>query len=214
MLRVEQFHVGGFDDNMAYLLIDEPGHDTFIVDPSGDVTALLTYITVQKLVVRGIVLTHTHQDHYDALNTVMAQHSVPVYVHSAGQAAVATSEPVALHDDDQISLGDSACTVLHTPGHSTDSICLFVVAEESCDQVPFLISGDTLFVRGCGRTDETGVEALYESLTRLCQLPPATTVYPGHDYGPTSTSTIEEELQQNRFLQATTSAAFAQLRLA
>jgi glyoxylase-like metal-dependent hydrolase (beta-lactamase superfamily II) len=93
--------------------------------------------------------------------------------------------------------------VIHTPGHTRDSVCFLVEKK--------LFTGDTLFVGECGRTDMPGSDAgaLFESLfTRLMKLPDDTEVYPGHDYGPRPTSTIGAEKKNNYTLQPRTKEEF------
>jgi glyoxylase-like metal-dependent hydrolase (beta-lactamase superfamily II) len=108
---------------------------------------------------------------------------------------VSDSDLRKVDDGDSLSLGDVQIRFLHTPGHTPGSQC-FLVEDR-------LVAGDTLFVQGCGRVDLPGGDAdqLYYSLTqKLAKLPPATVLYPGHHYGPTKTSTISAELEQNAYL--------------
>jgi glyoxylase-like metal-dependent hydrolase (beta-lactamase superfamily II) len=96
---------------------------------------------------------------------------------------------------DSLKVGDVEIRFVHTPGHTPGSQCFLVDGR--------LVSGDTLFVRGCGRVDLPGADpaAMYESLTqRLAKLPDDTVLFPGHDYGPTPTSTIGDEKRQNYYM--------------
>lgn len=136
-----------------------------------------------------------------------------MYVHEAGVAAIAAPQVQALRDGDTITLGPASLTVWHTPGHSPDSVCFYVAAADSAEGAPLLISGDTLFVSKCGRTSEPFIMELYESLQRLKTLPAETVVYPGHDYGPTPTSTIGVECASNPYLTAPDLATFRERRL-
>ena len=213
MIIVKQFSVSGFDSNLSYILYDEISKEAAVVDPAGDVSAMLKHVDEFALRVRGVILTHTHADHLDALDDVLLQYEVPVYVHAAGVSTVNALSVKPIEEDMELQLGEYDVSVLYTPGHSIDSICLYIDNEAAQARVPQLISGDTLFVEGCGRTHEDKVKALYDSLQMLKVLSPETVVYPGHDYGSTSTSTIGNELENNPYLKAGDFATFKKLRL-
>jgi hydroxyacylglutathione hydrolase len=124
----------------------------------------------------------------------------------AGHSADLPQADLLLEDGAVLSIGQESLQVLHTPGHSPGSITLHPPGA--------LITGDTLFVTFVGRADLPGsdAEALYRSLRRLAALPPATLVYPGHDYGPQPVSTIASELLHNPYLRASDLASFLHLR--
>lgn len=209
-LSVTQIRVGGFDENLAYVVANLATAEALIVDPSGDFPKLQAELERQDLSVVGILLTHTHPDHQDALTTALAAYPVPVFVHETGVGRVRAGAVSPVRDGDVIELGGEPITVVFTPGHNPDSVCYSFAGLRG---VPQLITGDTLFVRGCGRTTEEGVRELYDSLQRLQALPPETVVYPGHDYGPTLTSTIGRECTENKYLLAEDFPTFAQRRL-
>ena len=213
MLTVTQIPVGGLDKNFAYLIHDTGIRQGFVVDPSGDAALIAAAINAASLSIVGILITHTHHDHIDALEEIHGLFPVPIYVHETGAAAIAAANLKLLQDGDVILLGNHTISTIYTPGHSDDSVCFYIDAAESTTKTPLLIAGDTLFVAGCGRTTETRVKDLYESLVELKALPPDTIVYPGHDYGPTPTSTIGHELHHNRFLLTQNFNEFRQKRL-
>lgn len=211
-LQITQYRVGGFDDNCSYLVRDITQKTAAVVDPTGDMRTLFADLEAAELSVTAIWLTHSHFDHYDRAEAITERYgAVPIYVHEAGMKTVAEAVPnpvKPLTDDDALPVDADgpAVRVLHTPGHSADGVCFFYPATD--DAAPQLISGDTLFVRGCGRTTPDAARTLYETLQRLKQLPGETVVYPGHDYGPTATSTLEEECNHNRFLRASDYESF------
>jgi glyoxylase-like metal-dependent hydrolase (beta-lactamase superfamily II) len=209
-LSVTQVQVRGFDENLAYIVANPATAEALIVDPSGDFPKLHAEIDRQGLRVVGILLTHTHPDHQDALTAALEAYQVPVFVHERGVERVREGVVSPVRDGDVIELGGEPISVLFTPGHNPDSVCYSFAGLRG---VPQLITGDTLFVHGCGRTTEEGVRELYESLQRLQALPPETVVYPGHDYGPTPTSTIGRECTENKYLLAEDFPTFAQRRL-
>lgn len=213
-LTIHQIPVGGFDKNFSYIIGETATKEAFIVDPSGDFLEVSAQIAAFGYIVQGILLTHTHQDHFDKLAVALVDHVVPIYVHTHGITEVQTfGEVRALEDGMLLPLGENKISVLHTPGHIDDAVCFFFEATEAEDGIPKVITGDTLFVGGCGRTNELRVKDLYESLAELANLPDETVVFPGHDYGPTPTSTIGHEKQTNRFYQAQNFNDFKKERL-
>ncbi|MDR2957354.1 MAG: MBL fold metallo-hydrolase [Coriobacteriales bacterium] len=188
----------GFTTN-CYLL-KGPGvtNQVWVVDPADDWPKLQS--ALQGLAVKGAICTHRHYDHIGALAALLAVNPVSVIVgrmdaepiivsweiQSAGQPEPPAAWPIKEVDDgDCLDIGGCSVEVLHTPGHSAGSICLY---DHSGQQ---LISGDTLFFRAHGRTDlPTGdAHEMLASLRRLAKLPAETIVYPGH--GPTTS--IESE---------------------
>jgi len=211
---IHQIAVGGFDDNFSYVIAEAHLRQAFIVDPSGDFTKVTSLITSNDYKIEGILLTHTHHDHLDQMNTAKKTYDAPIYVYEAGVAAVAEFTDVhALTDGMKIPLGTGHINVIYTPGHIDDAVCFYIMAEEADDGIPKVITGDTLFVGGCGRTTELRVKDLYESLCELANLPNETMVFPGHDYGDTPTSSIGREKATNRFYQAKNFNEFKRLRL-
>jgi hydroxyacylglutathione hydrolase len=184
-MKIKTF-CGGFDNNFTYLIHD--ASECCIIDAGLYPQKIEPYLNEQNLTLKFVVIMHSHADHTIGYQWYK-QHGVPLYGHSSLQMDIEKK----LDDGDVFHLGSIRFTVLHTPGHLYDAICLLTGKH--------LFTSDTLFVQGCGRADLVGAdpEKLYESLQRLQQLPDATIVYPGHDYGDTPTSTIGREKMQNRF---------------
>lgn len=212
-IAIKQFHVGGFDDNLCYVMYDEETKQAFIVDATGDLSEIFSFIETSQLKVLGVLLTHTHVDHLDKLPEVMGRYDVPVYVHQNGVLKISAPQVLSLGEGDRVPLGGESIIVLHTPGHIEDAVCFYVEAEAAVSGVPLLITGDTLFVEGCGRTTESQVNDLYDSLIRLKALPDSTILFPGHDYGSQPTSTIAHEKDHNKYLLAKDFAEFKALRI-
>lgn len=214
-LLVHQIPVGGFDKNLSYLIYDNETETGVIVDPTGDTNLIYAAVQDLHITVTGIYITHSHFDHIDGIPATLKQSGpVPIYVHELGAQALSEYKTVTtIKDQDVLSIGEYSITVMHTPGHIDDAVCYFIAAGDAQSGRPKLISGDTLFVGGCGRTTETRVKDLYESLQELKHLPPDTFVYPGHDYGDTPTSTIAHELEHNRYLLVRDFTEFTRLRL-
>ncbi len=214
-LTITQFMVGGLDDNFAYVLHDDTTKDCVMIDPSGDITELLSFIDSSSFKVTGVYITHTHFDHIDALPSVLEKFGdILIYVHLLGMNSVGEYDSIqGIEDMQKIKLGDSEVNVLHTPGHIDDAVCFYIDAENSTDGIPQIITGDTLFVGGCGRTSEHQVKDLYESLMELKALPAETIVYAGHDYGETPASTIGHEMITNKYYLAKNFNEFKRIRL-
>ena len=141
---------------------------------------------------------------------MQAATGAPIAIHEAEAAALANpnmdmlamfgAEPsppprMLLRDGDRLTFGSQSVEVIHTPGHSPGGVCLYFPG--------YVLTGDTLFVQGVGRTDFPGssYEVLQSSIrNRLFKLPPDTIVLPGHHYGPTPTSTIRREMVENPFV--------------
>ena len=113
---------------------------------------------------------------------------------------------ISVSDADRINIGKTEIQILFTPGHSEDSVCLII--DNSA-----LVTGDTLFVGSCGRTDLPGgnVDKMYDSLyNRIINLDKSLTVFPGHDYGSSPTSTIQDEINNNPILNFKSKESFMQ----
>lgn len=195
-IEVRRLVLGELDTN-CWLVSDGAGGPLLLVDPAGEADALLAEIDRRDVV--AVVLTHGHFDHLGAVADVMAATGAPLLVHAADADSVTTSagnggaafafDAVApapdrrLEDGETIEAGELRLEVLHTPGHTPGSICLFARTDEG----PHLFSGDTLFAGSVGRTDFAGGDprALKASIARLATLPPETKVHPGH--GPDTT---------------------------
>jgi glyoxylase-like metal-dependent hydrolase (beta-lactamase superfamily II) len=197
--------------NFVYLIGDRRTQDCLLVDPAWDVEGLLKIIQNEGMNLSGVLVTHYHPDHIggdlfgypvDGLAGLKERIDVPVHVHRTEAEGVRrvtglSASDLVLHDsDDKVQVGQVPVRLLHTPGHTPGSQC-FLVEERS------LVSGDTLFVQGCGRVDLPGgdPDEMYHTLTqRLARLPDEVALYPGHHYGPEPTSTLGEQRRSNPFM--------------
>ena len=189
--------------NFSYLVYCPETLKGVAVDPSFTPQALLDVAVEKGVEITLLINTHGHRDHIAGNGDILLATGAELAAHPADVPNA--DRPLA--DGDIIEVGNGQIEILHTPGHSPGSIVL-----RSDDAV---ITGDTLFVSRCGRADLPGsdVNQMYQSLQRLKQLPSATRVFPGHDYGPQPVSTIGLELEQNDYLRCTDLESFVRLRM-
>jgi hydroxyacylglutathione hydrolase len=192
--------------NFTYLVADEESGEAAIIDPSWDLDKIFQTLKKKDWLAKYIINTHTHFDHVIGNQQMAELTGAKIVQHKNSQL----DKDITVSDGDMIEIGGIRLRVLHTPGHSKDSICLLYD-----DQ--FILTGDTLFVGNCGRVDLPGSDAreMYYSLfNRLAKLDENLIVYPGHNYGPTSTSTIGHEKKTNYVLKPRSKQEFLELMIA
>ncbi|MBM4319754.1 MAG: MBL fold metallo-hydrolase [Deltaproteobacteria bacterium] len=188
---VRQLALGPMD-NFTYLIADPTGGDAAVVDPGWDVAAILSAAAEAGCRIEKILLTHAHGDHAQEAPQLARRTGAAIHLHEKERSLLPPDLPlVATAEGSTIALGSLAIRCLHTPGHTPGSQC-FLLGEH-------LFTGDTLFVDDCGRVDLPGSSPaqMVASLHRLAELPPQTIVWPGHDYGPTPSSTIGRQRVTN-----------------
>jgi len=190
---------------------DETTREAMVIDPGDDIEDILRIINENNLRVKQIVITHAHIDHVGGAMKLRAQTGAPILLNQNDYALLKMLDVQAawlgmkspsaveiehdLKDGEKVEAGGLSANVLHTPGHTEGSVCLYFPAEKT------LIAGDTLFAGSIGRTDLPGgsYRKIMRSLhDRVLALPDETVVIPGH--GPTST--IGEEREGNPFLKS------------
>jgi len=189
---------------------DESTHEAIVIDPGDEIDQILALIRKHHLQVKQIVITHAHIDHVGGAMKLRAATGAPILLNQNDYALLKMLDVQAawlgmpapgkvdidqsLGQADTVKAGSLSAQVLHTPGHTEGSICLYFPAEHK------LIAGDTLFAGSIGRTDLPGgsYEKILHSIhDRVLALPDETIVIPGH--GPLTT--IGEERESNPFLQ-------------
>lgn len=194
----EQIATGGCQ---SYVIGCEETCAAAVVDPeASQVDRYLALAARHGLRIRYLIDTHTHADHFSASQSLARQLGVPVVMHRASPAPFVD---MRVDDGEMIVVGQLRLEVIHTPGHTRDSICLALPDR--------LLTGDTLLIGATGRTDlPTGdPEALYDSLfNKLLKRAPALAVYPAHDYQGQGHSTLGHELAENPRLKVAGREAF------
>ena len=200
-MKIHQVQVGNME-NFTYVVEDEQTNQAIIIDPSWDLIELELIIKRNNLTIKYIVNTHHHFDHTLGNKAVAESTGAKIIQHEYSEL----EHDISVRDGDVIEFGNSKLKVLHTPGHSKDSICL--VGDGN------LFSGDTLFVGSCGRIDLPGGSPndLYHSLFDiLYSLDESLVVYSGHNYGQSATSTMGDQKASNPVLQRRTEQEFVSM---
>ncbi len=200
-MRVHQIEVGNMQ-NFTYILEDEDTNEAIIIDPSWNLDELTRIMEKNGLKVKYIVNTHYHFDHTIGNQTMADQTKAPIIQYKTSTI----KHDIAVSDGDKITFGNSELTILHTPGHSKDSMCLVGDGK--------IFSGDTLFVGACGRVDLPGGDAreMYHSLFDILQkLDDNLVMYPGHNYGSAPTATLGNQKRMNFVMQPRTEQEFLEM---
>lgn len=206
-MQIQQLTVGMMGV-CCYIASCEKTKKAAIIDPGGDEQRILD--ACKDLTVTHIIATHGHPDHVCGVGPIKDATGAPFVMYGDdadffGQKEIqdyfsmlglpeAPPVDIKVNDGDHITIGEEEFLVIHTPGHTPGGMCLYCA--------PDLITGDTLFVDGVGRTDFPGgssSDLLHSIKERLLTLPPQTVVWPGHGYGGAS-STIEREARSNPFI--------------
>jgi glyoxylase-like metal-dependent hydrolase (beta-lactamase superfamily II) len=190
----------GLLQNLCEILYCPETRAAAIVDPAWEVDRLLREVDARGLRVTHALITHTHEDHVEGVAELVRRTGAAVVVSPREAAAVAADAKSLIDALDRLDIAIGRCGVraLDTPGHTVGGTCYLADG--------FVITGDVLFVGGCGRTDFPGGDsaAMWRSLQRLMALPEETRVYPGHDYGATPTATLAHEMRENPYLRCAT----------
>ncbi|MDY5584870.1 MAG: MBL fold metallo-hydrolase [Arcanobacterium sp.] len=199
MYQIEKLVVGMYQAN-CYAITS--GEGTIVIDPGAEATRLLQWLAPKNVI--GIIATHCHSDHIGAINELVDATGAWVACGAddvagmadphrsgfdlEGSSYVVTHCEKVLHDGDTLKFGDAEFEIIHTPGHTPGSICLWDRENN------VLFSGDMLFFRGIGSTEFVlgDEQEMMKSCDRMAKLPDGITVYPGH--GPLTRTEMERQM--------------------
>ena len=207
-LIVEQIQIGPMA-NFTYLVGSRSTREVAVVDPAWDIDGLLNHIDERGYTLTAALATHYHPDHIGGgmgnraiagVTELLAKKPVKIYAHREEAAGVrrvtgiSESDLAKVDSGDRLRVGSIEIEFLHTPGHTPGSQCFRVKNT--------LVSGDTLFIDGCGRVDLPGSdpEQMYQSLQKLKALPDDTLLLPGHNYSAVPNATMGDTKKTNAYL--------------
>ena len=194
----------------SYIVGCEKEKEGLIIDPAGSEKKILSKAESMGLSIKYVVNTHGHADHTCGNRAILSKTGAELVVHQEDAneilkglnkafSMVMGKRPspkahILVRDGDFLKIGQTGLKVIHTPGHTPGSICLYGDGN--------LFTGDTLFVGAVGRTDLKGgsLDTLLASLRKLISLPPETRVWPGHNYGDAPVSTLAREMETNPYI--------------
>jgi len=207
-LLIEQLQIGPMQ-NFVYVVGSRTTREVVLVDPAWDIDALSAHLDESGYALKGALVTHYHPDHIGGgfggrkiagLPELLARHPVKIYAHKHEAEGVrkvtgiSDSDLVKVESGDKLEVGEIEIEFLHTPGHTPGSQCFRIRNT--------LVSGDTLFIQGCGRVDLPGSdpEQMFHSLRKLASLPDDTLLLPGHHYSEAPNATMGDTKRQNPYL--------------
>ena len=214
MLYLKQIEIGPMQ-NYVYLIGSAETRKVAVVDAAWEIDTILRIAAQDEMEITYAFVTHTHPDHVGGrfsgveipgVSELLSKCKVKVVVHKAEAEALkglAPSDIIKAESGDKIDIGGVGIQLLHTPGHTPGSQCFLVDGR--------IVSGDTLFIDACGRTDFPGgnAEQMYYSLTqKLMALPDETILFPGHNYARKTQDTIGAQKKTNPYLRFTSLKQF------
>lgn len=207
-LILEQIEIGPMQ-NFTYIIGCQTSLEVVIIDPAWDVSSLLSKLDEKDYKLKGALVTHYHPDHIggafgtnniEGISELLAQRPVKVYAHNDEVDGVkkitgaSENDMTRVYSGDKLSIGAIEIEFLHTPGHTPGSQCFRIQNT--------LVSGDTLFINGCGRVDLPGSnsEDMFHSIKKLSDLPDDTVLLPGHNYAHVEKATLKETKKINTYM--------------
>ena len=210
---IEQIEIGPMQ-NFTYIVGSKRTREVALVDPAWNIDELLDHVIEKReLEPVAALATHYHPDHVggdifgqsiEGLPRLLERRGMKVYAHREEEAGlrrvtgISTSDVAVVDSGDTLQLGDVEIEFLHTPGHTPGSQCFRIKNA--------LVSGDTLFIQGCGRVDLPGADAdeMFRSLQKLAALPDDTILFPGHNYGGGPHASLGDTKKMNTYLRIPT----------
>ena len=203
-MSIEQIRVGF--DNFSYVIYCPEQKRAAVVDPGFDATKILQFLSSKHLMLDYVILTHSHSDHTaEARHLKKAIPSCRIVSSKEDGQRLPVKPEIFVSDGDSLKVGHTVLTFLLTPGHTPGGICIIVDGKA-------LMTGDTLFIGDCGRTDLPGgsLEQMFRTLQeKILPLVDDLIVYPGHDYGEKPFDNLGNQKRTNKTLRAKTLKEFS-----
>ena len=208
-MLVKQMQVGAMAV-FSYIVGCETEKTALVIDPAGSEGKIRTKLKEMGLTLKYVVNTHSHADHTCGNSAILTKTDAELVIHQDDAVQMVSAKnkafsialgkkpspkpDILVQDGDRLKIGREVLEIIHTPGHSPGSLCLYGGGN--------LFTGDTLFVGAVGRTDLKGgsLKILLASLKKLVTLSPETRVWPGHNYGETPFSTLAHEKKTNPYI--------------
>ena len=205
-MALEQLRIGF--DNFSYIIYCQKSKKAALVDPGVDASNALQCMASKQLTLAYIILTHYHSDHsLDTSRVKQLNPSAQIVSSEHDGKQLGMKPDITVVDGSRLNLGTLTLDFLITPGHTPGGICIIVDNKA-------LLTGDTLFIGDCGRTDLPGgsLEQMYETLhEKIIRLPDDLIVYPGHDYGDKPFDTLGNQKRVNKTLRVKTLKEFSMI---
>ena len=199
-MAVEQIRVGR--DNFSYLVYCKETRLAALVDPGMDTTKAIERIRELNLDLKFIINTHHHADHTAENSRVKKEFHSKIIAYYSDKS----NHDIGVKDREEFVLGNTKLKFLHTPGHTPGNMCIIVNNK-------YILTGDTLFIGDCGRTDLPGGSnvQMFETLQMIKSLPDELIIMPGHDYGDAPQDTLGNQKCRNKVLLAQTLEEFSRI---
>ena len=197
-------------ENFIYLITDLNTRQAAVVDPAWDVKKIIAQAQEKGITITDVLLTHSHHDHINGVEEILNYYDARLHLlkQESDFWQADLDKPILHHGGDTFQIGETEIKILHTPGHTPGSACYLLNGD--------IITGDTLFVFGCGRCDLNGgnPEQMFNTLKKMkSELPADTVIHPGHNYATQTTSKLSEEIEGNPFMHFHTCADFVEYRM-
>lgn len=197
-------------ENFVYIITDLNTKQAAVVDPAWDVNKITDYALSNNIKITNILLTHSHHDHINGVEEILNQTDAQLHIlkQEAEFWQSDLEKPTVHYGGDDIVIGSTEINILHTPGHTPGSACFLLDND--------IITGDTLFVFGCGRCDLHGgdPEQMFTTLKKMKhELAANTRIHPGHNYACKPSTTVQEQIEGNPFMHFHQCSDFVEYRM-
>ena len=210
-LLLKQLEIGPMQ-NFIYFVGDKEKKEVVVIDPAWDVKLILESAKKEDLKITGALVTHGHFDHTNGVEDLLSKLDIPVYINNTEadffKFKWGKENVKKVHAGEKLKVGNTEIEFIHTPGHTPGSQC-FLINDN-------LVSGDTLFIDGCGRCDLAGgsVEQMFDTISnKLMKMKNNTIIFPGHNYASKKYDTLENQKKTNPYMQYDNLMSFIGKRL-